>query len=546
MKGTEEKLAIRQAVVLDLATEDYARTLKLQRELQKLRIDGAIPDCLLVLEHPPTFTLGRAGGADNILVSGDRLYREGIGVYNVERGGDVTYHGPGQLVGYPILDLKNYEQDVHRLVERLEEVLIRTLVAYGITAGRRSGLPGVWVEEAKIASIGLAVTRWVTMHGFALNVHPDLRHFGLINPCGLQGVSMASMSGLLGHQVSLEEVKSRVVEEMAGMFGWEVLQGDHRVEALLRRLGLAARNFRPGWLTVTPPGPGVLESMAGLLERCGLHTVCEGACCPNAAECFALGTATFMILGDTCTRNCRFCSVSKGIPGTPDPGEPLAVAEAVRELGLRHAVITSVTRDDLPDGGAGHFAAMIRAVHRLNPHTTVEVLVPDFQGSEEALAEVLAARPEVLGHNLETVPRLYKRVRPGANYRRSLELLARARELAPGVVTKSGLMVGLGEGFGEVLTVLDDLRAAGCAYITIGQYLQPSTDQLPVHGFIPPELFARYRKECLRRGFKRADCGPLVRSSYHAASPDAPGVGFHAANAASPVEHEKEVSRESM
>ncbi|AGL03434.1 lipoate-protein ligase B/lipoate synthase [Desulfoscipio gibsoniae DSM 7213] len=532
LKGTEEKLTIRRVLVLDLATEDYFRTLELQRELQKQRMEGAIPDCLLVLEHPPTFTLGRAGGADNILVNEDRLAREGIGVYNVERGGDVTYHGPGQLVGYPILDLKNYGRDVHRLVERLEEVLIRTLAAFGITAGRRTGLPGVWVDKAKIASIGLAITRWVTMHGFALNVQPDMRHFGMINPCGLQGVTMTSMSGLLGRQVSLEEVKSRVVEEMAGEFGWELLQSDYRVDALLQRLGLVARNFRPGWLTVATPGPGVLEGMTGLFERCGLHTVCEGACCPNAAECFALGTATFMILGDTCTRNCRFCSVSKGTPGTPDPGEPLAVAEAVRELGLRHAVITSVTRDDLSDGGACHFANMIRAVHRLNPHTTVEVLVPDFKGSEEALAEVLAARPEVLGHNLETVPRLYKQVRPGADYRRSLELLARAREIAPGVVTKSGLMLGLGEEFGEVLAVLDDLREVGCAYITIGQYLQPSTDQLPVHGFIPPGIFAHYREECLRRGFKRAECGPLVRSSYHAASPDAPEVDLHAAGAA--------------
>lgn len=519
MKKSRDKFTIRQALVLDLATRDYGRTLELQRELQKLRMEGGVPDCLLVLEHPPTLTLGRAGDVRNILVGKDRLVREGIGVYSVERGGDVTYHGPGQLVGYPILDLKDYEQDLHRLVERLEEVLIRTLAAFGIEAGRRDGFPGVWVQEAKIASIGLAVTRWVTMHGFALNVHPDLRHFGMINPCGLQGVSMTSMSALLGRQVNVEEVKNRVVEEMAGEFGWLLLQDDHRVQTLLRRLGLVARNFWPGWLTVAPPGPGVLEGMTGLLERGGLHTVCEEACCPNAAECFALGTATFMILGDTCTRNCRFCAVSKGRPGASDIGEPLAVAEAVRELGLRHAVITSVTRDDLPDGGAGHFAQVIRAVHRLNPQTSVEVLVPDFKGSADALAEVLAARPEVLGHNLETVPRLYGRVRPGGDYRRSLRLLVRARKLAPGVTTKSGLMVGLGEEFGEVLSVLDGLRAAGCSYITIGQYLQPTPDQLPVHGFIPPGVFARYREECLRRGFGRADCGPLVRSSYHAVSP---------------------------
>ncbi|WP_078060298.1 lipoyl synthase [Desulfotomaculum copahuensis] len=543
MKEYRYNDAIRQALVLDLATEDYGRTLTLQRELQKQRMERSVPDCLLVLEHPPTFTLGRAGGANNILVDEDCLVREGISVYSVERGGNVTYHGPGQLVGYPILDLKDYERDVHRLVERLEEVLIRTLAAFGIKAGRRAGFPGVWANEGKIASIGLAVTRWVTMHGFALNVHPDLRHFGMITPCGLPGVSITSMSVLLGRQVSVEEVKNRVVEEMAGEFGWSLLPGDQQVQTLLRRLGLETRNFWPGWLTVAPPGPGVLEGMAGLLKRGGLHTVCEGACCPNAAECFAMGTATFMILGDTCTRNCRFCAVSKGTPGAPDPGEPPAVAEAVRALGLRHAVITSVTRDDLFDGGAGYFAAVIRAVHRLNPHTTVEVLVPDFKGSADALAGVLAARPEVLGHNLETVPRLYGRVRPGADYRRSLGLLTRARELAPGVTTKSGLMVGLGEEFGEVLSVLDDLRAAGCAYITIGQYLQPAPDRLPVHGFIAPGVFARYRQECLRRGFRRADCGPLVRSSYHAASPGNPGVDT-SANCRKP--HPAEVFRPSQ
>lgn len=518
--SARDKFITRQVLLLDMATVNYLRALKIQRELQKVRIEGAIPDCLLLLEHPPTFTLGRSGDADNILVSEKRLAQEGVAFYSVERGGDVTYHGFGQLVGYPILDLKNYKQDVHWLVERLEEVLIRTLAAFGVASGRRSKYPGVWVENDKIASIGLAVAKWVTMHGFALNVNPDLRHFGMINPCGLKGVSMTSMSAVLGRQVNLAKVRSRVVEEMAEEFGWEILQTDRRVEELLHRYGVVNQKFWPGWLTVAPPKQGVMEGIGDIVEQGKLHTVCEGACCPNAAECFALGTATFMILGDTCTRNCRFCSVSKGKPKGHDPEEPLAVAEAVQKLGLRHAVITSVTRDDLPDGGAGHFADMIRAVHKLNPCTTVEVLVPDFRGSEESLAKVLEARPDVLGHNIETVPRLYRQVRPAADYRRSLDLLARARKLAPGVPTKSGLMVGLGENFTEVLVVLDDLRTAGCTYITIGQYLQPTPDHLPVKSFIPPGLFARYQKECLRRGFRRAECGPLVRSSYHAASPD--------------------------
>ena len=273
---------------------------------------------------------------------------------------------------------------------------------------------------------------------------------------------------------------------------------------------------KPSWLKVRLPGGPQYLRVKGLLRSSGLHTVCEEARCPNIGECFQDGTATFLILGDVCTRACRFCAVTSGRPGVLDTDEPLKVARAASRLGLRHAVVTSVTRDDLPDGGASIFAATIRAIRRLSPGTTVEVLVPDFQGSREALATVMAAEPDVLNHNLETVPRLYRRVRPKAGYKRSLELLARARETDRKVTTKSGLMVGLGEEREELLAVVADLVAVGCHVLTIGQYLQPTPRHLPVARYYHPDEFAELASEGRRLGLRRVEAGPLVRSSYHA------------------------------
>jgi len=247
-----------------------------------------------------------------------------------------------------------------------------------------------------------------------------------------------------------------------------------------------------------------------------LHTVCEEARCPNVGECFQNGTATFLILGDVCTRACAFCAVTSGRPGGLDAAEPLKVAQAVSRLGLRHAVVTSVTRDDLPDGGASVFAATIRAIRRLSPGTSVEVLIPDLQGSHDALAKVMAARPDVLNHNLETVPRLYRRVRPKAVYGRSLELLARAGQVDGDAITKSGLMVGLGEEREELLAVMAELVAVGCQVLTIGQYLQPTPRHLPVARYYHPDEFAGLAREGRRLGFRHVESGPLVRSSYHA------------------------------
>jgi len=256
--------------------------------------------------------------------------------------------------------------------------------------------------------------------------------------------------------------------------------------------------------------------MEKLLRGLHLHTVCESALCPNIGECFGRGTATFMILGDVCTRGCRFCAVRKGKPAPPDPEEPERVAEAARRLGLKHVVITSVTRDDLPDGGASHFVATIEAVRCRLPDATIEVLIPDFGGSLRALEQVIAAGPEVINHNLETVPRLYPLVRPRADYRRSLGILAWVKRQAPHITTKSGLMLGLGERPHEVEEVLVDLRRVGCDVVTLGQYLQPTERQLPVAEFIPPERFDEYRRQGEKMGFRAVVAGPLVRSSYRA------------------------------
>jgi lipoic acid synthetase len=275
---------------------------------------------------------------------------------------------------------------------------------------------------------------------------------------------------------------------------------------------------KPRWLRRRlPTGPEYERIRALIKDQC-LATVCQEAMCPNQFECFGKGTATFMILGDRCSRNCRFCAIGHGPQGPPDPEEPRRVAEAVRSMGLSYCVLTSVTRDDLADGGAGHFAATIRAIRTKNPQILIEVLIPDFRGDSDALATVLAAQPDVLNHNLETVARLYPTVRPEADYGRSLELLRRSKAIAPGRVTKCGIMVGLGETAKELTGLFNDLRPTGCDILTIGQYLQPSRDHLEVVSFLPPEEFTVLEQQALALGFGAVAAAPFVRSSYQAES----------------------------
>ncbi len=272
---------------------------------------------------------------------------------------------------------------------------------------------------------------------------------------------------------------------------------------------------RPEWLKVKIPAGESYLRLKDLMARHRLHTVCEEARCPNMGECWSAGTATFMILGDVCTRSCGFCAVKTGRPGIVDSGEPARIAEAICIMEVRHAVITSVNRDELDDGGASIFAATIRAAREARAGITIEVLIPDFRGDAAALQIVVDAHPEILNHNTETIPRLYLTVRPQAKYTRSLELLERAKHA--GMVTKSGLMLGLGETNEEVLEVLSDLRAVSCDIVTLGQYLQPTKEHLPVDRFVRPEEFAMLKEKGIAMGFRHIESGPLVRSSYHAA-----------------------------
>lgn len=273
---------------------------------------------------------------------------------------------------------------------------------------------------------------------------------------------------------------------------------------------------KPPWLRIRFPSGPQYERTRRLLRGGRLHTVCQEACCPNMFECFAQQTATFLILGDHCTRGCTFCAVKGGPTAPPDPDEPRRVARAAADLALDYVVLTAVTRDDLPDGGAAHFAATIQALRQTIDQVRVEVLIPDFQGDDQALQTVLAARPDVLNHNLETVPRLYPEVRPQARYQRSLQLLRNAADHVPAIPTKSGLMLGLGETDAEIEAVLADLRRARCRILTLGQYLQPSPAHHPVARYIPPERFAAWRRKALKMGFSAVAAGPFVRSSYKA------------------------------
>jgi lipoic acid synthetase len=276
---------------------------------------------------------------------------------------------------------------------------------------------------------------------------------------------------------------------------------------------------KPPWLKIRITGDANFQSVRNMVEDLSLHTVCQEARCPNIFECFSNRTATFMILGDICTRHCGFCAVGKGMPRATDDQEPRHVGEAVRKLGLEHAVITSVNRDDLADGGAGHFAETIAWVRKLNPQCKVEVLIPDFQGNWDALDLVLQARPDVLNHNTETVARLYRRVRPDANYNQSMELLKRAARYRAHnypLLTKSGIMCGLGETRDELHAAMRDLRAVDCEILTLGQYLRPTSNHLPVERYYPPEEFAELKEIGLQMGFRYVESAPLARSSYHA------------------------------
>lgn len=513
---------------VDLGRMAYRPALDLQKRLVKRVI--ALPReqaFLLTVRHdPPVITMGSSARREHVLATPEQLARRRMEVQEVRRGGGAALHGPGQLVGYPILRLDLHGRDVRAYLRDLEEVLIRLLGTFGISARRVNGLTGVWVGDEKIAAIGVAARRWVTYHGFSLNVSADLSDYDLIVPCGLEGRRLTSIERCLGRSVSAHQVQRPLLEGFGEVFGFEGFThcgtpdcGERESPAEDSRSQEPSRRLPP-WLKRRVPMGGQLRRVRELLSDLDVATVCSGAHCPNLPECFARGTAAFLILGRTCTRSCRFCAIESDTPASPREDEPSAVAAAAQQLGLQHVVITSVTRDDLSDGGAGHFAATIQAVRRRLGQSVIEVLVPDFRGSEEAIATVLEARPDVLNHNVETVPRLYEQVRPQAVYRRSLNALAYGRKWAEAagveLTTKSGLMVGLGETDREVRRVMADLRRVACDILTIGQYLAPSARHTPVVRYVEPAQFERWKSCALAMGFRAVASGPYVRSSYHA------------------------------
>ena len=523
----------------------YEEAWDLQRAFWEGRHQGrAGADYLLLQEHPHVYTMGRSGDPANLLVTDEYLAEAGAGRFDIDRGGDITYHGPGQLVGYPILLLADTRKIIP-YVRALEEVLIRTLADFGVEAWREAGMTGVWTERGKAAAIGVRVSRRTTMHGFALNVDPDMSFFANMNPCGLSGRPVTSLTELAGRPVSIEEAVEALAPRFAEVFGYA--RRETQLGAFTRGQGrprsyevdrlLAAGTFspqgrsavpvavgkrlegepaRPPWMKVTARLGDEYQRLSSLMRRLDLHTVCEEAGCPNIYECWGQGTATVMILGGVCTRACGFCNVTTGRPQGLDLEEPIRVAEAAAAMGLRHAVITSVNRDDLPDGGSAVFAQTVREVRRRVPGCDVEVLIPDFKGVRADLERVLEAGPAVLNHNTETVLRLQREVRTAAGYGRSLALLARAKWYDPNRAVKSGLIAGMGETREEILGALSDLRAVGVDIVTIGQYLRPTLRHRPVHRYVHPDEFAEYAAYGRRIGLAHVESGPLVRSSYHA------------------------------
>lgn len=531
----------------------YDEAYTLQKQLQQ-----GDRNHLLLLEHPPVFTLGRSGDPANILVDPADV---GAIVRDVDRGGDVTLHAPGQLVGYPVLTVPGRGgglADTAKFVASLEDLLIETLADLGLPgATRYRGYTGVWLDagtpnERKIAAIGVRIKRSRSLHGFALNVDIDHDWFDRLVPCGIADKSVTSLQAE-GIDASMQQVVDAIAARAAGRWNtgpldradvaWRHVPEDlsafsrgegpgdtprqHQPEPAgtpVRLLGRLAQAGVDESLDVTAPKPEWMRVKAnlgpeytrlkGVMRDLELVTVCEEAGCPNIFECWNDGTATFMINGERCTRACGFCLVDTRKPEPLDIDEPRRVAEAVEKLGLKYAVITTVARDDLADGGASGFAATVAAIRDRVPDCRVELLISDCKGDASSLDAIFVTRPEVLNHNIESVARLQRAVRPSAGYARSLAVLARAADA--GLTTKSSIIVGMGETFEEVVGTLADLAGIGCNIVTIGQYLRPTTNHLPIHRWWTPDEFAELKAIGEAMGIDHVESSPLTRSSYHA------------------------------
>ncbi len=515
--------------------------------LQRALFARADENYLLLLEHPHVYTLGVRANREHVLVDPASV---GAELVDTDRGGDVTYHGPGQLVGYPIVSVPVSPGATSRYVHDVEQIVIDALGDLGLTGARRDpGYPGVWIGDRKICAIGVRLSRGRSMHGFALNVDPDLTMFDHIVPCGIPDRGVTSLAAE-GASATMRDVVDAVVRRASQQWaGGDVVDradvafhvrpddlsaftrgegpgmatAGERPVRLLGRLASAGVDAstslpiaerKPEWLRVKADMGPEFRALKNTMRSLDLVTVCEEAGCPNIFDCWSDGTATFMINGERCTRACGFCLVDTRHPLALDAAEPERVAEAVARMGLEHAVVTAVARDDMADGGAAAFAETIAAIRRRSPACAVEVLIPDCKGDDHALSTIFAARPDVLNHNIETVARLQRAVRPSASYARSLSVLGRAA--AAGLTVKSGIILGMGETESEVVSTLHDLHAVGVQIVTIGQYLRPTANHLPIARWWTPEEFESLRIVGEAIGFRHVQSSPLTRSSYHA------------------------------
>tara|TARA_B100000029_G_C17588462_1_gene961822 strand:- start:1829 stop:3328 length:1500 start_codon:yes stop_codon:yes gene_type:complete len=475
--------------------------------------------------------MGIRASKENLKIDPETI---GAELEEANRGGDITFHGPGQLVGYPLLELEGKRgggmADTAAYIQSIESLLIETCKELGIQKiGRIKRYPGVWVnpdgpEPRKIAAIGVRLNKARTMHGFALNVNPNMTFYDHIIPCGITEYGVTSLERE-GINTTMKEVADLISEKAEKIWSQRKAsradvswRDDTRTENPLIQINKDFEKInelqKPQWMKVKLATGPEYRRLKQLMEEKNLVTVCEEAGCPNIFDCWNDGTATFMIAGDRCTRACGFCLVDTRKPNPLDPQEPKRVASAVEEMGLRHAVVTSVARDDLVDGGAEHFATTVNEIREINPETKIEVLIPDCKGDPEALQIIFETRPDVLNHNIETVPRLQRKVRPSASYARSLAVLSRAKKA--GLTTKTSLIVGLGEQESEIDQCLRDLSAIGCDIVTIGQYLKPSPHHLPIKKWVTPDSFKRWEQIGKDLGISHVEASPLTRSSYHA------------------------------
>ncbi len=513
-------------------------------------------DYLLLTEHTPAYTFGV--NADPVNVTGD-LGARGATQHHIKRGGDVTFHGPGQLTGYPILTVADHHlgqlANTSAYVKRVEQLIIDTCVALGLTnVGRIRRFPGVWVDPdgdapRKIAAVGIRLDRGRSMHGFAFNVDTDLSWYDPIVPCGIAEYGVTSLANE-GIDVSMTHVVDVLCSQLEAFGFSDIDRAD--ANAVQHPTDLSrfappselvpkptrgraedpssiAIGRKPEWMRVQANMGEQFKHLKSVVHSKSLVTVCEEAGCPNIFECWQDGTATFMMLGERCTRACTFCLVDTRKPLAPDVDEPDKIAQAVEEMSLDFAVLTMVARDDLDDGGAAHVAKTIETIRDRVSHARVEVLVSDFKGNLDAIDTVIAARPDVFNHNIETVLRLQREVRTSANYARTLGVLGRAK--AAGLTVKSGLIVGMGETDYEVMQTLADLANVGVDIVTIGQYLRPTQQHRPIDRWVHPDTFADYKafgesRDRGHAGIGHVESSPLTRSSYHAKS---------AANTAQPV-----------